>query len=1314
MSSTRMRDKLLTFLIEEIGHLDYVFLTGDIRSANVPDNRFTQEMVDFLKDICSRCGIVIDRLFIVPGNHDINRDVAGRHDAIENVKFKWNGYYDPFSGKIKVEDLNAIWNGLEDLRNFLSLIYSPDQLSLYQNPIVPHFIVETEDFNIIHLDSTITYTKDQEAHDLIVGNKYLYNILKNINKKKPSILLTHYPITSLLQDEKKMVSEMLRDFGVRLWLCGHEHDQNLQPYKYLHMLQSGEVQYEKNGRASFFVGQYDPDTFRCEVNAYAWFPEGWAKYPFVDRDGDKEDTYKFELRPLETDTIPLLTKKSRQANESSMDRLPSNLDRNLFCDILIDGVESNIEHILGDSWKLDRKNVILLGEEGMGKSTMLLDFCKNTPKPTLYISAEHLASLGLSPLEYIKLTLFDGNESDFNKVLFNRYDSQSLIVIVDGLNEVDPDNERRFINEIQRLNLYRGIQVIIASRTDFTVRYNLNGFKKTYLKRLNDVLLQSLFSEKEWEDILANPNLHRLLSNPMLLTIYKEICSIIDEYRDVEFLDWILPVRNSTDLFHNYYIVQIALMMKRHGAKGEKILIAMVCIDQILPAIAYAYETSYSINKNNNEFRTIISDILKNEKINEEVTIGVRDFYRLRKDLRLNNGNVTDMLIDELHLLHRDNRTTSFVHQMYRDYLSSRYIINKTNKNENVSDIWNTRRFPLSIVRHIRNGSGEYWTGTAVIVKAEGEIGGDANTLIKNLFDCFPSSKNSGVADYSNLNLVAIELPNLKPFDKKVSLEGSIIGEFTLGINKKEGKPHHLLCISSDHHFLAAASGTSIDIYNLHDNSRVFRYNIGKIPTQMTFYDRYLIMNAGVLVVFCFDGGWRYAGEISTGNHGVFSSKLKAIVANDDDLYVYYNNHNLKFNLTDCSRISIENKNHNDVSVVDGTSLIHLRRSVDVRKATEIIEGVVAFATIHDMVAKSYADGRIEISNEGELVSVLGERSTILLDAGISSDGSKAVTLGLEIFGHFRRIQIWDLNQKLKLYELLCDSSIMKVSLSENGRWILGETESSTWIYNIEGQHGQWIDELFVSNQHGKLITYGDSVMRKSDDGRLYLFNLDTNKSMECSSPYKDSSIIYPLKSGQIAAVDKSGRYLKFNNDRDGGEITIYPDGIDRIVAIQEFKNKPFFAVATHDGRISVYHTGTGQRTRILDNNFKVRLTTRHIEKTIMAHSDRRNHLTIDYFYEKDAHGKKRGWWHHYPFRGKIDSTILDFAFNEQDNSLVVILANGKMLFLSEDRCQFKGNAHIIVAFNTDSYDFNGAICSKEIAETLKQNNCKCDNLIIE
>ena len=52
-SSDRLRDELPSFLRQEGLKCDYVFCTGDIRSANVTPNDFTDEMADYLNDICN-------------------------------------------------------------------------------------------------------------------------------------------------------------------------------------------------------------------------------------------------------------------------------------------------------------------------------------------------------------------------------------------------------------------------------------------------------------------------------------------------------------------------------------------------------------------------------------------------------------------------------------------------------------------------------------------------------------------------------------------------------------------------------------------------------------------------------------------------------------------------------------------------------------------------------------------------------------------------------------------------------------------------------------------------------------------------------------------------------------------------------------------------------------------------------------------------------------------------------------------------------------------------------------------------------------
>lgn len=91
MSTVLLREELPKFLKRENIFCDYIFCIGDIRTANVKPNNFTDEMAAYLLSFCSTVGIKQDRLFIVPGNHDVDRNAEGRDEAIKRICFQRRG-----------------------------------------------------------------------------------------------------------------------------------------------------------------------------------------------------------------------------------------------------------------------------------------------------------------------------------------------------------------------------------------------------------------------------------------------------------------------------------------------------------------------------------------------------------------------------------------------------------------------------------------------------------------------------------------------------------------------------------------------------------------------------------------------------------------------------------------------------------------------------------------------------------------------------------------------------------------------------------------------------------------------------------------------------------------------------------------------------------------------------------------------------------------------------------------------------------------------------------------------------------------------
>ena len=169
MSTEMLRDELPKYLQSKGLCCDYVFCTGDVRTANVAHNEFSDEMAEYVRTLCSAVGVPVENFFVVPGNHDVDIYADGRTEAVHRVMFNRSGYYKADNGIIEPEDMSAMMAGEKGFVKFLQKIYPSARVSLYGNPAAPHFNVETPDFNILHIDSTLSYCPGQDKVDFVVG-----------------------------------------------------------------------------------------------------------------------------------------------------------------------------------------------------------------------------------------------------------------------------------------------------------------------------------------------------------------------------------------------------------------------------------------------------------------------------------------------------------------------------------------------------------------------------------------------------------------------------------------------------------------------------------------------------------------------------------------------------------------------------------------------------------------------------------------------------------------------------------------------------------------------------------------------------------------------------------------------------------------------------------------------------------------------------------------------------------------------------------------------------------------------------------------
>lgn len=306
----KMREQLLLH-VKEIEPVDFLFITGDLRYAKTEATDYPKATIDFINGLQKSLNINSENTFLVPGNHDVNRS-----DELETLVKSAKEKYLTKTGKISKGTIDYIQKCREP---FLSLY---EKICSRKEPAI-HYSIETNFFNIIHLNTAFFFCMEGEDGDLIVGSSLVSQIEKMVNKIKPSIVLAHHDFSSLRTDEQRQLEIILKDFKAVLYLCGHKHvayshnmqtaRQNQNLWVYLcgtnmdasHLLDTTDM--------DFFVGEIDTDTLHGHIQAYKWSTRNSVWMPDQDfsfpQDGRIDGKHYFPpeakpdlISPLSTDS----------------------------------------------------------------------------------------------------------------------------------------------------------------------------------------------------------------------------------------------------------------------------------------------------------------------------------------------------------------------------------------------------------------------------------------------------------------------------------------------------------------------------------------------------------------------------------------------------------------------------------------------------------------------------------------------------------------------------------------------------------------------------------------------------------------------------------------------------------------------------------------------------------------------------------------------------------------------------------------------------------------------------------------------------
>jgi signal transduction histidine kinase/CheY-like chemotaxis protein len=265
---------------------DLIFVTGDIAFGEIPgypiDEQF-QEAGTLLEEIRESFppSIPINNVFIVPGNHDVNRN---------SVTPDQTDWLDRQSDLNRIFDLvrshNIQWRRyMERLEEYCSFLNNFGYTHLLGNP---HYLMYNSvrtisgiKVGIAGFNSAWSSCRNSEKGKLWLAGKWqLETLLQKIKKADVSIALMHHPFNWLVEYEDPEFGRLLENH-FNFFLHGHEHlgwvDQ-----KPRHTRIAASSCYDRSGRDNGYnIVRLDTENKKCDIwlRCYDRQGDGWVHRP---------------------------------------------------------------------------------------------------------------------------------------------------------------------------------------------------------------------------------------------------------------------------------------------------------------------------------------------------------------------------------------------------------------------------------------------------------------------------------------------------------------------------------------------------------------------------------------------------------------------------------------------------------------------------------------------------------------------------------------------------------------------------------------------------------------------------------------------------------------------------------------------------------------------------------------------------------------------------------------------------------------------------------------------------------------------------
>nr|VFJ54689.1 MAG: Calcineurin-like phosphoesterase [Candidatus Kentron sp. FM]VFJ54751.1 MAG: Calcineurin-like phosphoesterase [Candidatus Kentron sp. FM]VFK08038.1 MAG: Calcineurin-like phosphoesterase [Candidatus Kentron sp. FM] len=279
-------DRILKFLLEDLKRMeadhglapDLLLVTGDLAFGHLSEGELSlqsqfDEAALFLEEVRAafRHPIPAERVFLVPGNHDVDRGkiLPSQTEWLNNLSNKTNP-----AGIVNdlLRDADGDWPGimqrLETYKQFLQEHYP----HLLQDPetekrlCYAHTLdIHGHKLGIAGLNSAWGCGRDGERGKLWLGGGWQLNTLGGkLKEAEVKLLLAHHPLGWLVEQETpKLDPQLENDF--HFFLHGHEHQGWVDEKKKHTRLAAGACYGETPAESGYGFARLDPEAGKGEV-----------------------------------------------------------------------------------------------------------------------------------------------------------------------------------------------------------------------------------------------------------------------------------------------------------------------------------------------------------------------------------------------------------------------------------------------------------------------------------------------------------------------------------------------------------------------------------------------------------------------------------------------------------------------------------------------------------------------------------------------------------------------------------------------------------------------------------------------------------------------------------------------------------------------------------------------------------------------------------------------------------------------------------------------------------------------------------------